>query len=107
MTGRLDAPTNLESSFSASMVVTSWGAPFTLEGISISYYQINITRYNVTSFGQATHNVTHLTTESTSIYFQDLMDNSSCIVYQTCVQAVTAAGLGEAACINNSRIEGK
>lgn len=104
--GQLDAPTNLQSSFSGSMLFTSWSAPFTLDGISICYYHIIFTTYNVTSLEQAPHNISYQMKEDTSILFAELLDNNSCIVYETCVQAVTAAGLGEAACVNNSRIRG-
>lgn len=101
-TGRLDSPSNLNVDIVNDSLSLSWTPPYTIEGIYIHYYtEIHARFLNGTVF------MVYLNTTSKESLSTKGLDNSTCTVYETCVQAISAGGLGEAACSNKSRIGGK
>ena len=81
-------------------LLLSWKEPFVMNGLAPPTYVINTTAFNGSI-------ILHETNETTSLQISKAtVDNSSCTVYTLCVQANTAAGLGETACANKSRIGG-
>lgn len=102
-TGKLDAPRDIVAIFDANMIHISWLQPFTLEGVTINSYLVNVAI--VMEFNHSIPWINDTTMmEMASI---PVVDNSSCTVYVTHVQAETLAGLGEPGSINVSRIGGQ
>ena len=87
----------------SDVVNITWQAPFLLEDIKIYDYYINVTVYN--SSGIIVHKAN--TTEFENFTFA-LVDQSSCTVYSSSVQARSDAGLGHAGMADKvNRFEGK
>ena len=97
-TGRLEAPLNFSVDIRGNLLLLSWEEPFVLRGVPAPTYIINTT-VNSTVLWE--------TNKTSALKFSKAtVDNSSCTLYELCVQASTAAGLGETACLNKSRIGG-
>ena len=102
--GRLQPPPFLAATFSTvDTMLISWHPPYTLLGISISQYTINIT----VSFLINDSNylvVKEQTTIFTNDTFSSIAVNSeNGALYEICVQGETEAGLGKEKCIKKSR----
>ena len=82
----------MTAGFAGGDIVVQWSRPYTLAGIVITGYLIQITAID----GLANY----VDFPNASIH------NGSCRDYQICVLAKTAAGLGEAACFNKTRSGG-
>ena len=77
-----------------------WNAPYTLRGVEIDWYYVNVTISTLD-----TTSIQSFKTNVTKHSFQ-AVDNSSCTVYNVSIQAVTLAGLGQQASINTFRRQG-
>lgn len=99
--GLTDAPSSLIAEIVGDIVYISWTPPFTLDGINIPEYHIDIKAISDT--GKEEISLVSLTT--TSLF--DATDNTNLSVFHICVRAETVAGLGQAACIDKIRAAGK
>ena len=85
------------------MFVINWSPPSILEGIHV-FYLIRIT--GVAAYGEKTTvTVPELETENESASIEHV-DHNSCVVYTTCVMAMTEAGEGQPGCVNVNQNRG-
>ena len=87
----LDAPSSVSATFIDNGIAIQWTRPYALSGIDVTGYLINV---SVVGGKASVPNVT---------YVSAYVSNNDCYNYLVCVQAVTAAGFGGAACVNKSR----
>ena len=88
-------------------MVISWVPPYTLSGITIFQYIINITvlAQTIDSDQVTSSKQPPLSTNEISLSV-DVTNSETCTLYETCVQALTVAGLGKENCIRKSRCLG-
>ena len=106
--GPLDPPGYLMATFiTVNTMAISWVPPYTLIGITISHYVINITVFiqTIDSDQFTTSKQPPLFTNETSLSV-DVANSETCTLYETCVQAETEAGLGKKNCIRKSKCLG-
>lgn len=94
----MDSPRDMSVMVFNGSVHLSWLPPCILEGVKIESYWVNVSVYTASD----TNGTSHSIEGNVQDWSLHEVDNSGCTVYSICVQAVTAAGLGEAACVSKS-----
>ena len=91
--GTLGQPPNLaiELSTEINSLIIGWNLPYTLTGVEISHFLINISSYSISDYSSLAA-VTSISEDMTSFVYNIPV---SCAVYNVSVQAVTLAGLGK------------
>ena len=99
----MDSPWIISADVISDLVSITWFPPFTLDGIVIHEYKVNvIARNDSTIIRHEEHS-----TETENITFP-LVDQSVCTVYDSSIQAISDAGLGHASIANMThKYEGK
>ena len=80
---------NISVSISTEVISITWLPPYTLEGIVIYDYEVNVTVYNDNRIIEQEVSITDV--ENISF---PLIDQSACTVYGLSIQARSDAGLG-------------